>query len=1043
MFRYICILLFLIMSVTSVFGSGKIYGRAKLLKKIDNSGQARVIVKFRVPDIDRLTHRSIVSPSKFNRAASGSVLSNSEIDQTLQADTALSNRIHTNATTIIDEIRSVSIGRIERKRILRTVPFMSLMVDIDGLTALENDSRILQVFEDKPMPLPKWTPTVSIINDDNLGTPLLSTSVDAIKADGAWVDGYTGTGWYVAIMDTGLRTDHEMFAGKNIIEACRASGYQYENPSGDCPNGTTSQNGTGAAVHFNYSKYIGGDHGTHVAGIAAGQSNSLSGIAKDANIIAVNVFSRFDNTEGYCGSDSFCTLSWSSDQLAGLEYVYSLRSLYSIGAVNMSLGSGGYSVACDSDILSTIIYNLKSVGITTVIATGNENLCSGVSNPACIGNAIAVGASDNTAVETSFSNSYPGLVDIYAPGSGIASAIPDTASSYQSWSGTSMAAPHVAGAWTLFRQRFPTASVAEVEVAMKTSADGVTYRCVSPSNANFIDVIGTMNEFMSDYPANPGIIINSGDASTISENVILSLTATDDVGINGYYVSESSSTPASGDFIAVASAVNFSTEVEFVLSSGYEAKTVYAWYKDTDNQISSQAFDTILFADATAPMAVDFIINGGDSTTDLSNVLLALTATDSGGVTGYAISETDTPPPLSAFIFVSPTTSYSATVSYMLSSGYGDKMLYAWFRDEAGNISSSIFDSIVYVDGEAPISVSMDIEDGAAAVKSVDVQISLSATDNMGVTGYYISENNIVPTVGEFISVLSTTSFSSTVSYTLSEGYGDKIIYAWFVDGQNNISSFIFDSVELVDGVAPVGETFLINDGEPSTGSALVELRFTASDNIGVTGFAVTESNAIPTMDLFTSVVSSLNYQNLTEYALSEGYGLKTVYIWFIDAEHNVSAALSQQIEVVDTVAPSGVSLLLENGASIVDSRDILVSLSALDNVEVAGYYLSSDFSEPDISDFIAISFAMSFSGVTNYELSSGNGDKTVYAWFIDTSGNVSEPLQAVIRLTVPSNDVDESSGSSGGCSAAGGDSNGIYVLLLLLSLRFMRRKQI
>jgi subtilisin family serine protease len=266
--------------------------------------------------------------------------------------------------------------------------------------------------------------------------PTLGESVSLIGADAAWDLGYTGAGWYVAILDTGIRRTHEFFQGKTIVEACFSNG-------GDCPNGQTEMAGPGAAAHYE-NIYQGWDHGTHVAGIATGNKGTYFGVAKDSHIIAIQIFSRFSADE--CGGTP-CVMSWSSDQLKALEYVYLLRGTYSIASVNMSLGGGSYSTYCDTDSRKSAIDNLRAVNIATVIATGNNGYCGYVSSPSCISTAVAVGATDKTDVEAYYSNWSVALQDLFAPGSSIRSSTGDSDNSYESWSGTSMATPHVAGAW--------------------------------------------------------------------------------------------------------------------------------------------------------------------------------------------------------------------------------------------------------------------------------------------------------------------------------------------------------------------------------------------------------------------------------------------------------------------------------------------------------------------------------------------------------------------------------------------------------------------
>jgi len=198
-------------------------------------------------------------------------------------------------------------------------------------------------------------------------------------------------------------------------------------------------------------------------------------VAKSANLIAVQVFSRFDST-AWCGGSAPCALTWSSDQILGLQRVYALRGTYNIDAVNMSLGGGSYAsqTTCDTDnaAVKAAIDNLRSVNIATVIASGNSGYTTSMGAPGCISSAVSVGATLDTVDSVdSYSNSVSYL-NLLAPGSGITSAVPS--SSYSTWNGTSMATPHVAGAWAILRQKAPTATVSEVLAALTSSGVAVT-----------------------------------------------------------------------------------------------------------------------------------------------------------------------------------------------------------------------------------------------------------------------------------------------------------------------------------------------------------------------------------------------------------------------------------------------------------------------------------------------------------------------------------------------------------------------------------------
>ena len=312
-------------------------------------------------------------------------------------------------------------------------------------------------------------PEVNSIEEDRLERPLLSESAVLIGAPTAWSNGYTGNGWAVAVLDTGIQLSHPVFAGRIASQACYSNAGGFGGGTSVCPGEAPSSTAAGSGDMCS-SSIDGCEHGTHVAGIAAGRSFSGSpaanGIALNATLISVQVFTEFDPAT--CGGLP-CVLSFVSDQVAGLERVYSLRNTFRIAAVNMSLGSlatFGDQPTCDSSNASrkAVIDQLRSVGIATIVASGNEGSPSSVSAPACISSAISVGSVDDGSGGTiadsvsNFSNGAP-FLSLLAPGRWITSSIPNGFGEMQ---GTSMASPHVAGAWALMKQRKPLAGVAEI-----------------------------------------------------------------------------------------------------------------------------------------------------------------------------------------------------------------------------------------------------------------------------------------------------------------------------------------------------------------------------------------------------------------------------------------------------------------------------------------------------------------------------------------------------------------------------------------------------
>jgi subtilisin len=333
------------------------------------------------------------------------------------------------------------------------IPYLSLEVDAATLTALSADAAVTAVQEDIPVP-PGLKQSIPLIGGSASGT--FGTAAR------------TGLGQTVAILDTGVMKTHAFLAGKVVSEACYST--TGTESTAVCANNSTA---AGSGVNCNVE---GCDHGTHVGGIVAGkaytgQTNGpFNGVAKDAKLIAIQVFSKFGAAN--CGGASECVLTWSTDQIKGLERVYALRTTYKIAAANMSLGGGNNTTHCDSDSRKAIIDNLASVGIATVISSGNNGFTNAVGGPGCISTAVTVGSTTKQDTVSSFSNSAP-MVDLLAPGSDITSSVTSSTTAFESFNGTSMAAPHVAGAWAVIKQQKPTATVAQVLAALQNTGKTV------------------------------------------------------------------------------------------------------------------------------------------------------------------------------------------------------------------------------------------------------------------------------------------------------------------------------------------------------------------------------------------------------------------------------------------------------------------------------------------------------------------------------------------------------------------------------------------
>ena len=339
--------------------------------------------------------------------------------------------------------RSLSIRmsghNVSSLRRFKFIPFVAMEVDGAALEALASD------------------PEVVSIEEDGVVKPVLAESTARIGAPHAWSQGYAGSGQTIAIIDTGVDGNHPFLAGKVVSEACYSESF--------CPGGVMESVGPGSGMSCP-SSLSDCFHGTAMAGIAAGRGTDSSGVARDARIIAIQVFSQ-------CGDD--CIGSRDSAWIQGLERVLDLSAGFDIAAVNLSFGRAVADPKnCDSEspAVKQAMDNLRAAGIAPIAAAGNEGAATSINFPACISSAVSMGStgdgSDAVAEEavSEFSNSAPPL-DLLAPGSSITTSIPG--GEFATYNGTSLAVPHAAGAWAVLKSKAPHASVAELLSVLKTT----------------------------------------------------------------------------------------------------------------------------------------------------------------------------------------------------------------------------------------------------------------------------------------------------------------------------------------------------------------------------------------------------------------------------------------------------------------------------------------------------------------------------------------------------------------------------------------------
>lgn len=382
-------------------------------------------------------------------ASSGSVISEDVIDQV---------RRHGNAQVIVAfrpseppearsrVVESLSPEEFEVTARFRSIPAIAGRIHSAALEKLQRDPRVERIDLDVP------------------GGGGMLESLPLVGGNLVQLKGVSGRGVTVAVLDSGVDRTHPDLQGRITDEQCFC---RNNDGSGCCPNGQTSQSGTGAATDDH-------GHGTNVTGIIASSGIvAPPGMAPGARIIAVKVL------------DSNNRFGATSQILSGLDWL--IEHHPETRVVNMSLLTDAHFTGnCDNSASFTLAFaaainTLRARGTSVFASSGNTGSTTTMGAPACVQQAISVGAvydssfgtytgfcTDTAAADrvTCFSDSSMTL-DLLAPGSRIRST--GRGGGGASFSGTSQASPHAAGAAALLLEINPSLSTAQIESLLKTT----------------------------------------------------------------------------------------------------------------------------------------------------------------------------------------------------------------------------------------------------------------------------------------------------------------------------------------------------------------------------------------------------------------------------------------------------------------------------------------------------------------------------------------------------------------------------------------------
>ncbi|MDG4763536.1 S8 family serine peptidase [Solwaraspora sp. WMMD406] len=405
-----------------------------------------------------------------------------------------------------------------------------------------------------------------------------------LPLDNSYTYPNTASNVHSYIIDTGIRFSHSDFGGRAV------SGF-------DAVDGGSADDCNG--------------HGTHVAGTVGG---TAYGVAKGTTLVGVRVLN--------CSGSGT-----TAGVIAGVDWVTANAVLPAVA--NMSLGGGA------NTSLDTAVRNSIAAGVTYSLAAGNSSANACNTSPARVTEAITVGSTTNTDARSSFSN-FGTCLDVFAPGSSITSAWHTGDSATNTISGTSMAAPHVAGAAALVASVNPSWSPQQVRDYLYDNA-----------------TVGAVGNPGSGSPNRLLYVVNDGTPPTNDFSVSVSPT--------------SGSTAPGGSVSATVATSTTSGSAQSVAltASGLPSGATASFSPATVTSGGSSAL-TIATSAGTSPGTYPITITGtGTSATRTASFTLTVTGPGGGctGTNGSDVAIPDTGAWVSSSIVISGCASTPSTSS--------------------------------------------------------------------------------------------------------------------------------------------------------------------------------------------------------------------------------------------------------------------------------------------------------------------------------------------------------------------------------------------